>query len=99
MGRLLLEDWMPPEAERIAGHIAGLEKAALDRWFAGDTPVYADLWSKDSFSYFDAVVKERIDSHAEIMEFLAAIDGKLFADGYEFRELGFSSRRTWIWLF
>ncbi len=86
MGKLVLEDGMPPEAERIARHIVGLEKAALDRWLKGDTSGYADLWSKDSFSYFDAVVKERVDSHAEIMKFLAAIDGKLFADGYDFRK-------------
>lgn len=73
------------EQEALAQHIIGLEKAALDKWFAGDTSGYEQLWSKRSFTYFDAVVKERIDDHATIAEFLKTIDGKLFADSYDFR--------------
>lgn len=73
------------EQEALARHIVGLEKAALDKWFDGDTSGYARLWSYDSFSYFDAVVTERIDSHAEIEKVLAAIEGKLFAASYDFR--------------
>lgn len=73
------------EEQALAAHIIGMEKAALDKWFNGDTSGYERLWSKRSFSYFDAVVAERIDSHAEIEKVLAAIDGKLFADSYDFR--------------
>lgn len=74
-----------PEQEVLAQHIIGLEKAALDKWFKGDTSGYEQLWSKRSFTYFDAVVMERIDNHATIAEFLKTIDGKLFADSYDFR--------------
>lgn len=74
-----------PEERELAGHIIGLEKAALDKWFNGDTSGYARLWSERSFSYFDGVVRERIDDHATIAEYLKTIDGKLFADSYEFR--------------
>lgn len=73
------------EQEALAQHIIGLEKAALDKWLNGDTSGYDQLWSRRSFSYFDAVVTERIDDHATISEFLKTIDGKLFADSYDFR--------------
>lgn len=70
---------------KLAEHIIGLEKAALDKWFNGDTSGYEQLWSKRSFTYFDAVVEKRVDDHATIAEFLKTIDGKLFADSYDFR--------------
>lgn len=70
--------------DRLAEHIIGLEKAALNKWFKGDTSGYENLWSKNSFSYFDAVVAERVDNHATIAEFLKTIEGKLFADIYDF---------------
>lgn len=73
------------EQETLARHIIGLEKAALNKWFNGDTSGYNQLWSRDNFSYFDAVVSERIDSHDEIEKVLATIEGKLFADSYDFR--------------
>lgn len=73
------------EERKLAQHIIGLEKAALDKWFKGDTSGYKQLWSKRSFTYFDAVVEKRVDDHATIAEFLKTIDGKLFADSYDFR--------------
>lgn len=72
------------EERKLAEHIIGLEKAALDKWFKGDTSEYEQLWSKRSFTYFDAVVEKRVDDHATIAEFLKTIDGKLFADSYDF---------------
>lgn len=74
------------EQERqLAEHIIGLERAALDKWFKGDTSGYEQLWSKRSFTYFDGVVTERVEDHATIAAFLKTIDGKLFADSYDFR--------------
>lgn len=73
------------EERKLAEHIIGLEKVALDKWFNGDTSGYKQLWSKRSFTYFDAVVEKRVDDHATIAEFLKTIDGKLFADSYDFR--------------
>jgi len=73
------------EEQALAEHIIGLERAALDKWFAGDTSGYEQLWSRRSFTYFDGVVAERIDDHAAIEEVLKTIDGKLFADSYDFR--------------
>lgn len=69
-----------------AHHIVELEKAALELWFNGQTSGYNNLWSRESFSYFDSVSSVRIDSHAKIEEVLQTIEGRLFAhDGYDFR--------------
>lgn len=73
------------EERKLAEHIIGLEKLALDKWFKGDTSGYERLWSKRSFTYFDAVNPERVEDHATIAGFLKTIEGKLFADSYDFR--------------
>lgn len=73
------------EEEALAQHIIELERAALDKRFAGDASGYEQLWSRRSFTYFDSVVTERIDDHATIEEALKTIDGKLFAENYDFR--------------
>lgn len=72
------------EERIIAEHIIGLEKSALDKWLNGDNSGYKKLWSKRSFTYFDAVVTQRIDDHATIARFLKTIEGKLFAGTYDF---------------
>lgn len=74
-----------PEERALAEHIIGLERAALDKWFKGDTSGYEQLWSKRSFTYFDGVVTQRIEDHDTIAAFLKTIDGKLFAESYDFR--------------
>lgn len=79
------EQQYTPEQRVLAEHIISLEKAALDKWFKGDTSGYEQLWSKRSFTYFDGVVSERVDDHATISAFLKTIDGKLFANSYDFR--------------
>lgn len=40
------------EEYRLAEYIIGLEKAALNKWFKGDTSGYEQLWSKHSFFLF-----------------------------------------------
>lgn len=65
--------------------IINLEKGALDKWFKGDTSGYLNIWSQEDFSYFDGAVTKRIDSYADIKTFvLANVEGKLFADQYNF---------------
>ncbi|ACI59614.1 conserved hypothetical protein (plasmid) [Rhizobium leguminosarum bv. trifolii WSM2304] len=73
------------EEHVLADHLIGLEKAALEKWFKGDTSGYEALWSARSFTYFDAVVTERVDDHETIKRFLSTIRGKLFAERYEIR--------------
>lgn len=83
--KLILEPGATPEQIETAEHIVDLEKAALNLWFNGQTKGYSDLWSRESFSYFDGVVAQRIDSYNDIVKVLESIDGKLYApDGYKF---------------
>ena len=72
------------EKKKLADHIISLEKAALEKWFKGDTSGYAELWSKKNFTYFDAVVSKRVDDYKTISDFLKTIEGKLFADKWDF---------------
>lgn len=78
------EQQYTPEERKLAKHIISMEKAALDKWFKGDTAGYRALWSKRSFTYFDAATTHRVDDHDAICEFLDKVDGKLFADSYDF---------------
>ena len=81
--KLILEPHATKEDIANANHIWELEKAALALWFNGQTSGYNNLWSRQSFSYFDGVVEKRIDSHEDIEKVLQTIEGKLFApDGY-----------------
>jgi hypothetical protein len=64
--------------------VTGLEKAALDRWFNGDTSGYRELWSKHSFTYFDGANPDRVEGYDSIIAFLDTIEGKLFAKHYDF---------------
>lgn len=77
---------MKTENDALTEKIIGLEKGALDKWFKGDTSSYLDIWSKDNFSYFDSFKAERIDDYNQIKQFvLANVEGKLFADSYNFK--------------
>lgn len=73
------------EERRLAEELIALERGALDKWFNGDTSGYAALWSRRSFTYFDGVVAERVEDHETIETALKMLDGKLFADSYDFR--------------
>ncbi|WP_416061847.1 nuclear transport factor 2 family protein [Rhodococcus indonesiensis] len=79
------EQGYTPEQKQLAEHIIGLEKAALDKWFAGDVSGYRELWSRRSFTYFDGTNTERVENHDTVDKFLDELDGKLHADTYEFR--------------
>lgn len=73
------------EERTLAEHIISLERAALDKWFKGDTSGYRNLWSEQSFTYFDGVNENRVENHDTIAEFLKTIDGKLHAESYDFQ--------------
>lgn len=73
------------EAQKaLAEHLIGLEKSALDKFFNGDMSGYRQLWSKRSFTYFDAKTAKRVESLAEMEGFLDSIEGRLHADSFRF---------------
>lgn len=72
------------EEKALAEHIIGLEKSALDKFFKGDMSGYRDLWSKQSFTYFDAVVTQRVEEFASMESFLDRLEGNLHAEYFRF---------------
>lgn len=73
------------DRENLEQEIIQLEKNALDKWFKGDTSGYLGLWSQKNFSYFDGGIEKRIDRYEDIKSFvLSSVEGKLFADSYNF---------------
>jgi hypothetical protein len=74
-----------PEQAELAEHIIGLEKGALDKWFNGDVSGYRELWSRESFTYFDGDNPDRVEDHDTIGRFLDGLAGRLHADTYDFR--------------
>ena len=78
---------MTNENTDLTTKIIALEKGALDKWFKGDTSGYLTIWSQKNFSYFDSAKPHRVDTYAEIKEFvLTNVEGKLFADTYDFED-------------
>lgn len=71
------------EEKQLAEHIIGLEEVALKKWFKGDTSGYAQLWSKKSFTYFDAVQARRLEDFASMADLFKRVEGKLVAKSYE----------------
>nr|WP_314492066.1 nuclear transport factor 2 family protein [uncultured Chryseobacterium sp.] len=73
------------EEKQLAEHLIGLEETALEKWFKGDASGYAQLWSKRSFTYFDAVETKRLEDFASMADLFQRVEGKLSASSYELR--------------
>lgn len=77
--KMFYENEYTEEQKSLAEEIISLEKGALDKWFNGDSFGYREIWSEKSFTYFDSVMDHRVDTYAEIAEFVkGAVDGMLF---------------------
>jgi len=78
-------DYKNEDESTRAEHIIGLELAVLEKWFNGDTSGYAELWSKRSFTYFDAVEPKRKEKFEDMSSLLKKVEGNLKAESYEVR--------------
>jgi uncharacterized protein (TIGR02246 family) len=67
-----------------AEQILTLERAALDRWGAGDPGGYLDVYAED-VTYFDPVTAARIDGLEAMREYYRPWTGKIRVDRYEMR--------------
>ena len=65
-----------------AQHILGLERAALDRWGAGDPGGYLETYDTE-ISYFDPVAPARVDGVEAMREYYRPWIGKIHIDRYE----------------
>lgn len=68
--------------EPVAQEILGLERAALDRWGAGDPGGYLDVYDAD-ITYFDPTTAARIDGLEAMTEYYRPWIGKIHIDRYE----------------
>ncbi|MCM1254815.1 MAG: nuclear transport factor 2 family protein [Duncaniella sp.] len=73
-----------PEEAALARHIIGIEEDALKKFLDGDMSGYRELWSRNSFTYFDAVTKERVEDVREMDGFLDRLEGNLKTYDYKF---------------
>lgn len=73
------------DTNEITKQVIKMERAALDKYYAGDMTGYYEIWSHDDFSYFDAGHAQRVDSFAEVKRFMDQnLAGKMHADTYRF---------------
>ena len=73
---------MTLKREPTADDIVKLERAALDRWGAGDPGGYLDLYAAD-VTYFDPVTDARIDGLEAMTEYYRPWTGTIKIDRYE----------------
>ena len=73
---------MTTTRDPTAEQILTLERAALDRWGAGDPGGYLDVYAED-VTYFDPVTAARIDSLEAMREYYRPWTGKIRVDRYE----------------
>ena len=66
----------PKEHEVIA-----LERAALDRWGAGDPSGFLETYASE-ITYFDAGTERRIDGRAAMADYYRPFTGKIKISGY-----------------
>jgi len=65
-----------------ATDIIAVERAALDRWGAGDPSAYLALFEPD-VTYFDPFQERRVDGVAAMAALFAPIAGKIRVDRYD----------------
>lgn len=71
-----------PPSGGIPSLVVGIERAALDRWGAGDPGGYLDIIA-DEYTYFDPSLDTRIDDLSAMAEYLEPIRGQVSTSRYE----------------
>lgn len=71
--------------EQIAAEIIALERAALDRWGAGDPSGYLEISAAD-VTYFAPFLERRIDGLEALSAWYAPLRGTIHIDRYELVE-------------
>jgi ketosteroid isomerase-like protein len=66
----------------VATEVIALERAALDRWGAGDPRGYVELFD-EHVTYFDPVQDRRIDGRAAMVALMESIAGRIRVDRYD----------------
>ncbi len=72
-------------AEQITAEIIALERAALDRWGAGDPSGYLEI-SAPEVTYFDPFLQRRVDGLEALAAWYAPLRGTIRIDHYDMIE-------------
>lgn len=72
-------------SREIADTIIALERAALDRWGAGDPSGYLEISAPD-VTYFDPFLKRRLDGYESLAAWYAPLRGTIHIDRYDLIE-------------
>ena len=65
----------------IASEVIALERAALDRWGAGDPSGYMEIFD-DGVTYFDPLQERRLDGD-ETRALMRSVTGRIRVDRYD----------------
>ena len=68
-------------AADVASEVISVERAALDRWGAGDPSGYAEIFD-DAVTYFDPFQERRLDGQ-EARELMRAVTGQIRVDRHD----------------
>lgn len=68
--------------QEIASKIVALERAALDRWGAGDPSGYLEISAPD-VTYFDPFLERRLDGREALAACYEPLRGSIHIDRYE----------------
>jgi ketosteroid isomerase-like protein len=71
--------------EQITAEIIALERAALDRWGAGDPSGYLEISAPD-VTYFDPFLERRLDGFEALAAWYAPLRGTIRIDHYDLIE-------------
>src|SRR5512145_3427458 len=71
--------------EQITAEIIALERAALDRWCAGDPSGYLEISAPD-VTYFDPFLERRLDGLEALAAWYAPLRGTIHIDRYDLIE-------------
>lgn len=74
-----------PQAQDIATTLIALERAALDRWGAGDPSGYLEISAPDVV-YFDPFLERRLDGVDALAALYESLRGSIHIDRYDLIE-------------
>lgn len=72
----------PSQTAEVASTVIALERAALDRWGAGDPSGFLQI-SADDVVYFDPFLDRRIDGLAQLTQHYEGVRGKIQISRYD----------------
>jgi ketosteroid isomerase-like protein len=74
--------WAPKELSPLEKKIVEMEKAALEKWYAGDPTAYIAMMD-DEIGYFEPILDKRLDGFESLRKMYEALRGKVHAEKFD----------------